>query len=193
MKNVPIVIKKPKKKLSWEVITKYGTCQLSNTKGIPGRFLPGHMDTRHIAGQYTRKTVNAIKKVKKKMNNRVVAIWNNGTCISTMSTNFQEDLDGLVEQYGPPDKIEFRSERNEETERRKNLVFAKKEPKPLKLTECDKQVLEIMEDGRWYHSFSHELMFCDRPRFRLDRLYGAGLLEIKKRSDVYEWDYRIKQ
>lgn len=41
--------------------------------------------------------------------NRLVAIWANGSFISTLhSDDFQAHLDELVEQYGPPDEVVFR-------------------------------------------------------------------------------------
>lgn len=43
------------------------------------------------------------------MNNRIFCEWESGAYISTLCSNFTEELNALIEQYGPPDKIEFRA------------------------------------------------------------------------------------
>ena len=43
------------------------------------------------------------------MSKRLVAIWDNGSFISTLyGLDFNEELQGLVDQYGPPSKVEYR-------------------------------------------------------------------------------------
>jgi hypothetical protein len=42
------------------------------------------------------------------MDDRLVAIWDDGTYINTMDLEFQDCLSNLVEQLGPPSKVEFR-------------------------------------------------------------------------------------
>jgi len=42
------------------------------------------------------------------MEPRIVAIWDNGAFISSLCDGFQVRLLALVEQYGQPDKVEYR-------------------------------------------------------------------------------------
>jgi len=39
---------------------------------------------------------------------RLIAIWDNGAFINSLDENFQEKFLELVEQYGQPNKVEYR-------------------------------------------------------------------------------------
>jgi len=39
---------------------------------------------------------------------RVFVGWNNGAFVTSVSLNFQKDLEELIEQYGKPDTVEYR-------------------------------------------------------------------------------------
>jgi len=41
---------------------------------------------------------------------RIFVGWNNGTYITSVCSNFQYELEKLIEQHGKPDTVEYREE-----------------------------------------------------------------------------------